>query len=266
MFVLQLRLLSICSVAAVSMLFAACSEKAPQEQILVFAAASLRESIEEIGKAFEAETGTRVLFNLAGSNDLAQQIMAAPRADVFLSANESWMDSIENAGKIFKGMRRDLLSNSLVVIGHKSHKWQMRNPCNLLVRTFRHIAIGNPESVPAGTYAREWLASITCGDRSLWEHVENRVAPTPNVRAALGLVLADPMIAGVVYSTDQKAFADRTTVLYHVADGPQIRYVAARIADAPSPAEADAFYQYLAGPKAKEIFERYGFTFLSPKP
>jgi len=229
-------------------------------EILVFAAASLREAMEELGTAFERETGTRVVFNFAGSNDLAHQIGAARGMELFLSASEGWMDTVQNGGRLVPGTRRDLLSNTLVVVANARDTTTLAEPCALATAPFRNLALGDPEAVPAGTYARDWLRAVSCGGRPLWNAVESRVAPAPDVRAALGLVLADPRVIGIVYRTDQVAFAERTRVLYAVPDGPPIRYVLARVAGGDDPAAGRGFYDYLVGPRGAEVFRRHGFT------
>jgi molybdate transport system substrate-binding protein len=234
-----------------------------RREVVVFAAASLRDALEELGRAFEAETGVRVLFNLAGSNELARQIVAAPGADLFLSASERWMDEVERAGRLVPGTRRDVLSNRLVVVAHARSPLEVDTPCALATLPMQHLALGDPEAVPAGTYAREWLQSVECGGRPLWEAVRDRVAPTPDVRAALGLALAEPEVPAIVYRTDWMAFADRTRVLYEVTDGPSIRYVLARVAWGEAPEEGRRFLEYLAGPWAAEVFTRHGFAVLS---
>lgn len=230
-------------------------------EILVFAAASLREAMEELGAAFEAQTGTRVVFNFAGSNDLAHQIGAARGMDLFLSASETWMDTVQNAGRLVPGSRRDLLSNTLVVVANaRDTSAALTEPCALAALPFRTLALGDPEAVPAGTYARTWLRAVRCGGRPLWDAVQDRVAPTPDVRAALGLVLADPRVIGIVYRTDQAAFADRTRVLYEVRDGPPIRYTLGQVAEGDNPAAARAFAEFLASPEAAAVFRAHGFT------
>jgi len=230
-----------------------------ESEIMVFAAASLREALEELGRAFQEETGTRVMFNFAGSNDLAHQIAATRGADLFLSASSAWMDTVHNAGRLVPQTRRDLLANSLVVVANSRDTSTMRDPCALAALPFRNLAIGDPEAVPAGTYARTWLRSVPCGGTRLWDAVQARVAPTPDVRAALGLVLADPRVIGIVYRTDQRVFADRTRVLYEVRGGPPIRFVLARLTEGADPPAAMRFYDYLAGPRGTEVFRRHGF-------
>lgn len=229
-------------------------------EILVFAAASLREAMDEAGAAFRRQSGVRVVFNFAGSNDLAHQIGAARGMDLLLSASEGWMDTVQNAGRLVPGTRRDLLSNTLVVIAGTRDTSAVAEPCALASLPFRTLALGDPEAVPAGTYARTWLRGVRCGGRPLWDAVQGRVAPAPDVRAAVGLVLADPRVIGIVYRTDQLVFADRTRVLYEVRDGPPIRYVLAQVAEGDNPAAARAFHGFLAGPEGAAVFRRHGFT------
>lgn len=234
-----------------------------ESELLVFAAASLREALEELGAGFQQETGTRVTFNFAGSNDLAHQIVATRGADLFLSASNAWMDTVQSAGRTIDGSRRDLLANTLVLVAHARDTSTVAEPCALAALPFRNLSMGDPEAVPAGTYARTWLRSVTCDGRPLWDAVQARVAPAPDVRAALGLVLADPRVIGIVYRTDQLAFADRTRVLYEVSGGPPIRYVLARLREGGDPAPATRLYEYLTGERAAQVFRRHGFTPLS---
>ena len=237
-------------------------ENAAQQQnaeVLVFAAASLREALEELGAGFQRENNVRVVFNFAGSNDLAHQIAATRGPDLFLSASKGWMDTVQSAGRVVEGTRRDLLGNTLVVVGHARDTSTVAEPCALATLPFRNLALGDPEAVPAGTYARTWMQSVRCGGRPLWDAVQARVAPTPDVRAALGLVLADPRVIGIVYRTDQLAFADRTRILHQVQGGPPIRYVLARLAEGRGGQNATRFYDYLAGPTGAEVFRTHGF-------
>lgn len=238
----------------------------PGGEVLVFAAASLREAMQELGTAFQQESGTRVVFNFAGSNDLAHQIGAARGMDLYLSASEAWMDTVQNAGRLVPGTRRDLLGNTLVVVANTRDTSTVAEPCALASLPFRTLALGDPEAVPAGTYARAWLRGVPCGGRPLWDAVRARVAPAPDVRAALALVLADPRVIGIVYRTDQMAFADRTRVLYEVRDGPPIRYVLAQVAEGDNPAAAGRFRDLLTGPRGAEVFRRHGFIPLAASP
>lgn len=233
-------------------------------EILVFAAASLREAMQEAGTAFQQQSGARVIFNFAGSNDLAHQVGASRGVDLFLSASDAWMDTVQNAGRLVPGTRRDLLSNTLVVVGHGRDTSRVAEPCALAALPFRTLSLGDPDAVPAGTYARTWMQSVPCGGRPLWDAVAGRVAPAPDVRAAMGLVMADPRVIGIVYRTDQAAFADRTRVLYEVRDGPPIRYVLAQVAEGDNPSAARAFYSFLTGPDGAAVFRKHGFTPAAP--
>jgi molybdate transport system substrate-binding protein len=207
-----------------------------------------------------------VRFNFAGSNELAQQVLAARGMDLLLSASEHWMDVVERAGRVLPGSRRALLANRLVVVANARAPWRMATPCDLAALPFTHLALGDPQAVPAGTYAREWLQAQRCGDASLWQAVRGRVAPTPDVRAALGLVLADPGVAAVVYRTDALACAQRSRVLFQVEQGPAIRYSAAQLAEGDQPRAAARLLAFLGGPVAARIFARHGFIPLAYAP
>lgn len=245
-------------------LAAACSRgdaarPAARREVVVFAAASLRESLEELAAGYQRQTGTRVTFNFAGSNDLAHQIGAARGMDLFLSASEAWMDTVQHRGRLVEGTRRDLLSNTLVVVANAHSTARMDEPCALAALPFKHVATGDPRAVPAGIYARKWLGSVTCGGKPLWDALQPRIAPTPDVRAAIALVAADPDVAGLVYRTDQLAFADRTRVLYEVRDGPPIRYAVAQVAEGEHAAAARGFLAYVSTADAARVFARHGF-------
>jgi molybdate transport system substrate-binding protein len=235
-----------------------------KHEITLFVAASLRETMQDLGKSFEEKSKVHVLLNLAGSNELARQIIAAPKADLFLSANENWMDSVEKAGRVVAGTRHDLLSNSLVVVAASASQAKMTAPCDMATLPFKNLALGDPEAVPAGKYARQWLGSVQCNGRSLWDIVQPKAAPAPDVRAALALVLADPDLIGIVYKTDYLAYADKLKVIHEVTDGPPIRYVVAQIAEGPGGEDGKAFLDYLSSSDAKGVFEKHGFTVLSP--
>ncbi len=251
--------------AACAVLLGACgpgAREADRPEVVVFAAASLRDALEDVGRRFEEETGIEVVFNVAGSNVLAQQIVAAPGADLFLSASERWMDTVEDAGRLVAGTRRDLLSNRLALIAHPRSTWTLNDLCELAHLDFKYLALGDPDAVPAGRYARLWLSSRSCNGRSLWGAVEDRVIPAPDVRSALGLVLADSDLLAVVYRTDWLAFAEKARVLYEVPadEGPPIRYTLAQIADGPHPEAARRLLAYLTDAPARRIFVQHGFA------
>ena len=222
---------------------------------MVFAAASLADALGEIRKDFEARTGLRVVLGFGGSNDLARQIRAGAPAQVFVSANAERMDEMQGAGLVRAEDRVDLLSNRLVVVVPAGAKVVPATAGDLT--RVRRLALGDPQAVPAGIYARQWLEK-----RGLWERVRDRVVPTLDVRAALAAVESGNADAGIVYRTDA-AISRRVRVAREVPadETPRIVYPAALLAGARGPA-ARAFYEHLRSPAAREVFERLGFEFL----
>ncbi|MEN8204967.1 MAG: molybdate ABC transporter substrate-binding protein [Pseudomonadota bacterium] len=247
-------------------LFLACMagcapDSGQQPQLMVFAAASLRDVMSEVGTRFEQEHGIHVNYNFAGSNVLAQQLLAAPKADLFLSANKAWMRRLGQAERIVPGSHQAVLGNRLVVIANHASILKA-NPRELFCTPgFEYLSIGNPEAVPAGIYAREWLEKLPCDEGSAWDAVAGRIAPAPDVRAALGLVEADRDIPGIVYATDA-AMSDKVRVIQEVSgnDAPVILYYAALVDNESSHEQARLFLRFLTGEQAAEVFRRYGFT------
>ena len=228
------------------------------EEVLVFAAASLTDSLKEVGRGFEAATGHTVAFNFGASSDLARQIKAGAPADLFFSADLARMDELEQAALLRPEDRVSLLSNVLVVIVPAGSPAVVRAPSDLA--GFRRLALANPESVPAGVYARRWLASL-----GLWESLKDRVVPTLDVRAALAAVEAENAEAGIVYRTDA-ALSKRVRVALEVPrdQGPKITYALAALAG-PGRAGARALRAYLASPAGLEVFRRHGFEIIPPR-
>ncbi len=247
--------------AALALTAGSCAREPTEEPLLVFAASSLRDALSEVGRLFGERTGTPVDFNFAGSNVLAQQLLAAPEADLFLSANEAWMDRVESAGLLAAGTRRPFLSNRLVVVAHRDSPLRLAALSDLAAADFRHLALGDPDAVPAGLYARELLISVETAGGSLWDRLRDRVVAAPNVRAALGLVEAIPDTVAIVYASDVAAAGGARTLLEVPAElTPGIRYVAAAIAGRPRSAEAGAFLEFLSDPRAVATFAAHGFS------
>jgi molybdate transport system substrate-binding protein len=230
-------------------------------QLMVFAAASLNDVMGEVGSRFEAEHGIHVNYNFAGSNVLAQQLIAAPKADLFISANKAWMRRLGQAKRIVPGSRQAVLGNRLVVVVNYASTLE-GDPRELFCAPgFEHLSIGNPEAVPAGIYAREWLETVDCDGDSAWDTVAGLIAPAPNVRAALGLVEADRDILGIVYATDA-AMSEKVRIIYEVTgkDAPLITYHAAMVNNESGHEQATLFLQFLSGEQAAEVYRRHGFT------
>ena len=245
------------------MVFWACvpGEMSEKAELMVFAAASLTDALNEVGGIYERQSKVDLVFNFAGSNVLAQQIRASSRAGVFVSADEEWMNRVERAGHIEAGTRRSLLSNTLAVIAHPRASWEMDNGIDLCRLDFRFLALGDPEAVPAGRYAKQWLQNLSCDGRTLWETVSERVSPAPDVRAVLGQVEAIAGVIGIVYRTDYLVARDRAKLLHAVSveDGPPIRYVVARLQQGTHAEVAKLFFEFLHSNVARAIFEKHGF-------
>lgn len=206
-------------------------------EIRVFAAASLSDALTEIGASYERRSGDRVVFNFAGSNVLARQIEEGAPADLFFSADEAKMDRLQQRGLIDRRTRVSLLSNVLVIAGDG-----ITSPRDLLGK---RVALAEPESVPAGIYARTYLERI-----GLWRQIAPNVVPTENVRAALAALEAGNVDAAIVYRTDTKRAA------FVIRDGPPISYPLAAITRSPA---ARRFLAYLRSKAALDVFAKHGF-------
>lgn len=220
-------------------------------EILVFAAASLTDSLQALGSAFEKSSGVRIAFSFGASSDLERQIEAGAPANVFFSADTAKMDALEKAGLVAKADRREFLSNVLVVVVPQGSTARIASARDLAAMP--RIALADPAAVPAGVYARRWLTSA-----GVWDEVSPRVIPTLDVRAALAAVAGGDVPAAVVYATDA-AVERGVRVAMTVTDGPPIAYSVARVGASRNPAWADAFVAFLAGPQARAVFERLGF-------
>jgi len=229
--------------------------------LLVFAAASLQEALLDIESAFEAQEGVRVDFSFAGSNVLAQQIEAAPVADVFFSANVDWMERLSGKGRILPGSRQDLLSNDLQVIAHKSSDYRMESASDITTLGATYLSIGDPRAVPAGVYAKAFLEKVSVGEGTAWDVMASRVAPAPDVRVAMGMVEQRPDVLGIVYRTDAHS-SERVRVLYTVPpeEAPPIRYSVALVQKEKISPDAQSLMTFLGSEAAAAIFTDHGFV------
>ena len=225
-------------------------------EITVYAAASLRDVLVALTPGLEKASGAAMVFNFAGSNDLARQILAADKADLFVSADEVWMDKVVEAGLVDESTRRALVSNRLVVIAPASSTLKIASAEDLAGASIARIALADPEAVPAGKYAKAWLEK-----KGRWSAFEGRVLPTADVRAALAAVASGNVEAGIVYKTDA-AISPKVRVVYEVpeSEGPRISYPIAVMAHSAHAPAARRAADYLTGPDARAVFERFGFT------
>jgi molybdate transport system substrate-binding protein len=229
-------------------------EPPASRQLLVFAAASLNESMTELGAAFEKRSGTKVAFSFGASSDLERQIEAGAPADVFFSADTAKMDALEKAGLVEKADRREFLSNVLVVVVPADSTAKIESAKDLAAQP--KIALADPAAVPAGIYAKKWLTAA-----GVWDQVAPKVVPTLDVRAALAAVAGGDVPAGVVYATDA-AVGKGTTVAMTVTDGPPITYSLAALPGSKNPASAKRFVAFLAGSDGRAVFQKRGFRIL----
>lgn len=224
-----------------------CADREPSGELLVFAAASLTDLMGEIGDAFTEETGVEVHFNFASSGTLARQIEASSVGDAYLSASEDWMDLVE--ASLVPGTRTGLLSNRLVVVGHRDSAIG-----EIGCGEMRLLAIGDPAHVPVGRYAREWLRA--CG---LWERLADRLLLGPDARAVLAQAEGNQDVLAIVYRTDYRARSDRLQVLREVPPGPgwEIRYPAALLRDTDA---SRAWMEFLRSEPAADLYAEHGFV------
>jgi molybdate transport system substrate-binding protein len=235
----------------------------PPDTVIVFAAASLADALTEVAEAFEAETDHSVTLSFAGSAALARQITLGAPADLFISADPAWADTLEDAGLVEPGRRHDLLGNRLVLVG-TGPDGPPPEPLETIdldaLLGEGRLAVGLVEAVPAGRYARAALQSA-----GLWDVAQARLAETDNVRAALALVAIGAAPAGIVYATDASA-DPRVHVLAHIEPDthPDITYPLVDLSATDGPGE-DALYDFLKGGSAAAIFEAHGFDVLPPR-
>lgn len=227
-------------------------------ELLVFAAASLRNALDAADAAYLAETATRVTAAYAASGTLAKQIENGAPADLFFSADPAWMDQVEEQHLLKPGSRIDLLGNRLVLIAPKDSRIAIEIKPGLdlagLLGSDR-LAIGDPVSVPAGSYAKAALEKL-----GLWIALQRKLAPTADVRGALTLVSRGEAPLGIVYASDVVADAGVRIVASFPPDShPPIIYPLAVLAQSSKP-EAEAYRAWLASPAAARYFEQQGFT------
>jgi molybdate transport system substrate-binding protein len=228
--------------------------------VTVFAAASLKEALDEAVRRFDADAGHRTKVSYGASSALARQIEHGAPADLFLSADLEWMDYLTARKLLDAKSRVELISNRLVLISPAGSKVKVAIapgfPLGELLGTNR-LAMADPDHVPAGKYARSALETL-----GAWAGVSGKIARTENVRAALALVARREAPLGIVYRTD--ALAERKVRIvaeFPVSSHPRIVYPAALSASSRSPA-AVQMLAFLHSQIARAIWEKHGFTVL----
>lgn len=230
--------------------------------LVVFAAASMKGSLDKVASAFEkSEGGAKVAISYASSSQLAKQIEAAAPADVFISADTKWMSYLVEKGAVKKEAAVNFLGNRLVLVAGKDSTVSIKIGKDFPLATTlgdNRIAMGEPKSVPAGKYGQEALEFY-----GVWKDVQPKVAGADNVRAALKLVSSGEAPLGIVYETDAKADKEVKVVDFFGEDSHSpIVYPVAPVDASANPAK-DAFVKFLLGPEATKIFKDAGFTTLA---
>jgi len=233
------------------------------ETVTVLAAASLSDALSEIGKAYQAKTGTLPSLSFAASSTLARQIEASGGADIFVSADSYWMDYLDNRGLIAHETRKNLLGNRLVLIAPaETHVTLAVAPHFDLVGALHggRLAIADPDSVPAGKYAKTALTTL-----GVWNSVVDLTVNAENVRVALAYVARGEAPLGIVYATD--ALGEKRVHIvgtFPESSHAPIVYPIALTRDAKPGAKG--FLDFLSGPEARAIFEKDGFIILGGRP
>ena len=222
--------------------------------LTISVAASLADVVTDLVKRYEAAGGGSVQINTGGSGALARQIAAGAPVDLFISADEAQMAVAAKSGRIIPDTQVTLLTNQLVVIVPETATAVVSQPRDLAAPSVKRVAMGNPDSVPAGVYGRQWLEKL-----GLWPVIQPKVVPMSTVRAALAAVREGRADAAIVYATDARA-TSAVRIVYTVAAGesPAIAYPAALVRG-PREAEARRFLAYLQTAEARAMFEAAGF-------
>jgi molybdate transport system substrate-binding protein len=227
---------------------------AERREIVVSAASSLADVLQELASLYQMRGGDHVAINTGASNTLARQITAGARVDVFISADEAQMNAVGD--DVVTGTRVDLLSNRLAIAVPDDRPRQFRSARDLLDPAIRRVAIGDPAAVPAGVYARQYLEHL-----GIWSALQSKLVPAGTVRLALAAVERGAADAAIVYASDLVS-ARRARVAYAVpaSEGPRIVYPAALIRSGSNPEGGRGWLAFLQTREADAIFTRAGFS------
>lgn len=229
------------------------------EKVTVFAAASLTNALQEIATQYKKKADVEVVSSFASSSTLARQIEQGAPADLFISADQQWMDDAVAKKSMDDATRVTLLGNELVLVAPRSDS---AKPVTLNQQTDwksllkgERLAVGDPDHVPAGIYAQEALQKL-----GAWEAVSPSLARANNVRAALALVERNETPFGIVYGSDAVASQKVQVVGTFPADSHKPVEYPMAIVKEHNRAAVKAFYDYLKGPEAAAVFKQYGFS------
>ena len=245
-----------------AMLFAAVPNAIAQEKVTVFAAASLKNALDAVNGACEADVGEQATVSYAASSALAKQIEEGAPADVFISADLDWMKYLSDKKLTRPDTEVKLLGNKIVLVAPADSKAEAKIEKGFDLAALigdSRLAMGDVKAVPAGKYGKAALESL-----GVWPSVEGKVAQAENVRAALKLVSTGEAALGIVYQTDANAEPGVKVVGTFPEDShPPIIYPVAQTAGSKDD-DTPAFLKCLQSAKAKDLFEAQGFTVLAP--
>lgn len=230
---------------------------ADKPEVTVLAAASLTDALDEIIAEYEKDADCTITPSYAGSGDLVQQIEGGAPCDIFISASKANMDQLEKGNYINTDTRKDLLLNTLTLIT-TAEKKDVITMDTLTSAEAGSIAIGQPETVPAGKYAGQVFENM-----NISEQIADKILYAKDVRAVLNYVETGDADCGFVYRTDAMLLdKDKGAIIEDVDSSlhDTIVYPAAILKEAPQADEAADFYEFIQSDFAKKVFEKYGFT------
>jgi molybdate transport system substrate-binding protein len=250
------------TLTAAAALFLLAPLQAAAADLVIFAAASLKNALDAAAADWTEATGEATVISYAASSALAKQIEEGAPADIFFSADLDWMKYLTDRKLVAEGSEIRLLGNEIVLIASADSKAETTIAKDFALATFLgdgKLAMGDVKAVPAGKYGKAALESL-----GVWSSVEGRVAQAENVRAALKLVATGEAPLGIVYRTDARAEPEVKVVGTFPSDShPPIIYPVAITAGSKKP-DAAALVTFLQTAKAQDIFKAQGFTILVP--
>lgn len=236
-----------------------CSHSEEKAALTIYAAASLSELAVALGQAFDPHNAYHIYYNFASSGALAKQLIATPKADLFLSASPQWMQALVQAKLIRADAPRNFVSNQLCLIAHPNADFSLSAPQQIDTLDFQYLALGDPSYVPAGAYGQQWLNSLSDSLKpSSWRNMQDKLLPTSDVRAVVVAVAASAQIIGLVYQTDYLVARQRVQLLYTIptSAAPSINY---QVSVLNSRQLSHEFLAFLASDCAQDIFRSQGF-------
>lgn len=229
----------------------------PRVPVTAMATASLEEFALEAAEAFEATANASVEVRAGATHQLADELLAAPSADLVLLAGLDWMDRLETQGLIVPDSRWEAVGNRMVILGRAEAGYAPARFVDAATLGFRRIVIADPNREPAGRYTRKWLQGVGLRGESLWRQLEPRRETVAGVTEVLGAVAGDPNAVGVVFATDIGR-VPTGTVLFRSPD-LGIRYSFALVDRPGRPPEARAFLAFMQSPAGLDLLRRNGF-------